>query len=141
MGDEEERGFKVIDRRGGEEEQAPPEPESPPPAFDTPPAAERRAEPQGEALDPNQPSDGMPAIDFTTFVLSLGTSALYHMGLLEDPATGQRAEKPDPLLARQTIDTLEMLQNKTRGNLEDEEARVLDSLLYELRIRFVELGS
>jgi hypothetical protein len=80
----------------------------------------------------------LPAIDFSTFVLSISTTALYQMGLVADPETGRKAS-PDVLLARQTIDTLEMLREKTRGNLEQDEAKLFDSLLYELRMRFVEL--
>ena len=82
---------------------------------------------------------GLPQIDFSTFILSLSSSALYHLGLMEDPQTGQRGE-PDLALASQTIDTLAVLQDKTRGNLDDEEAKLIESLLYELRMRFVEVG-
>jgi hypothetical protein len=94
----------------------------------------------GEARDGEQGSaraHSLPAIDFSTFVLSLSTSALYQLGLVADPQTGKRAE-PDRVIARQTIDTLEMLREKTRGNLEEEEDKLIDSLLYELHMRFVE---
>ena len=57
-------------------------------------------------------------------------------GLVPDPVTGERAT-PEPAIARQTIDTLEMLQRKTRGNLEPEEAKLFESLLYELRMHFL----
>ncbi len=79
----------------------------------------------------------LPTIDFSTFILSLSTSALYQLGLVPDPETGQKRE-PDRLIARQTIDTLEMLHEKTRGNLDPGELKLFDSLLYELRMRFVE---
>ena len=62
------------------------------------------------------------------------------MGVAPHPESGEAAEKNLPL-ARHTIDTLEMLQHKTGGNLDEEEARLLESLLYELRMRFVEAGS
>jgi len=78
-------------------------------------------------------------IDFSTFVLSLSTSALVQMGLVDDPETGQ-PRPSEPELARQTIDTLEMLREKTRGNLSDDEVKLFDSLLYELRMRFVEVA-
>ena len=81
----------------------------------------------------------LPKVDFSTFVLSLGTTALYQLGVMSNPASGEVAA-PDPLIAQQTIDTLEMLSDKTRGNLNDEERKLIDSLLYELRMRFVELG-
>lgn len=78
-------------------------------------------------------------IDFSTFILSLSTSALYQMGLVSDPESGHTIA-PNPVLARHSIDTLEMLREKTRGNLDDNEAKLLDSLLYELRMKFVEIG-
>ena len=81
----------------------------------------------------------LPKVDFSTFVLSLSTAALYQMGAMPDPASGGMADA-DPLIAQQTIDTLEMLREKTLGNLEEEERKLIDSLLYELRMRFVELG-
>jgi len=80
----------------------------------------------------------LPPIDFTTFVLSLGTSALYHLGVVEHPETGQRVDPPELALARHTIDTLEMLEAKTRGNLDAQESQLVESLLYELRLHFVE---
>jgi hypothetical protein len=83
-------------------------------------------------------TERLPAIDLSTFVLSLSTTALYQLGLVLDPANGQRAE-PDLVLAQQTISTLEMLRLKTRGNLEPDEMNLFDSLLYELRVRFVEV--
>ncbi len=79
----------------------------------------------------------LPTIDFSTFILSLSTSALYQLGLVPDPETGQKRE-PNRLIARQTIDTLEMLHEKTRDNLDPDELKLFDSLLYELRMRFVE---
>ena len=80
-----------------------------------------------------------PPVDFSTFVLSLGTTALYQMGVAPDPQTGAILS-PDPLVAQQTIDTIEMLREKTRGNLDEEERKLIDSLLYELRMRFVEIS-
>ena len=73
-----------------------------------------------------------------TFVLSLGTSALYELGVVGDPSTGGRKPSPNLAVARQTIDALEMLRGKTRGNLDAEEAKLLEALLYELHMRFVE---
>jgi len=96
---------------------------------------------EDESTEPDQ-SQGrgeMPRVDFSTFVLSLGTTALYEMGLVPDPSTGEPAVS-DPLVAQQTIDTLEMLREKTLGNLDDEERKLIDSLLYELRIKFVEIS-
>ncbi len=81
-------------------------------------------------------------VDFSTFVLSLATSALYHLGMVSDPQGGtskkQNIEDSDLALARQTIDTLEMIATKTQGNLETDEARLLESILYDLHMQYVE---
>jgi hypothetical protein len=79
----------------------------------------------------------LPTIDFSTFVLSLGASAMHHLGIAPHPATGEPAPEPSLPLARQTIDTLEMLERKTRGNLDEHEAKLIESVLYELRMAFV----
>ena len=92
--------------------------------------------PEAEAAAPNP----LPPVDFAGFLISLATSALYHLGLVPDPATGQPGEK-NPDLARHTIDTIELLQEKTKGNLTDEEEALVRELLTELRMRFVEAGS
>ena len=85
-----------------------------------------------------KPAGGtLPAIDFSTFILSLSTSALFHLGLIPETQSGKPGERNLPL-ARQTIDILEILETKTRGNLDAEEARLLESLLFEIRMRFVE---
>ncbi len=81
----------------------------------------------------------LPKIDLSTFILSLSTSALYQMGVVDGP-DGEKRERPNRALAQQTIDTLEMLRDKTRGNLDEEEMKLFDSLLYELRMRFVAAG-
>ena len=60
------------------------------------------------------------------------------LGIVPDPESGEAAE-PNVLLARHTIDTLEMLRAKTRGNLDADESKLIDSLLYELRLRVVEV--
>jgi hypothetical protein len=79
----------------------------------------------------------MPALDFTSFVISLATTAAIHFGDLVDPATGT---PPEPNLdgAAQMIDILSLLEEKTRGNLTPEERQVLEQVLYELRLRFVQ---
>ncbi|HSC28229.1 MAG TPA: DUF1844 domain-containing protein [Vicinamibacterales bacterium] len=83
-------------------------------------------------MDTAGPSD----LTFSGFVMSLATTAALHFGDLADPSTG-RPGTPDLDSAARVIDVLVMLQEKTKGNLIDEEARLLDDLLYELRIRFV----
>jgi hypothetical protein len=74
-------------------------------------------------------------IDFYTFCLSLGSSAFVHLGDAPHPETGQATT--DLPLAKQTIDILDLLQQKTKGNLTEEEARFLESLLVDLKLRYV----
>jgi hypothetical protein len=79
----------------------------------------------------------MGDLSFTTFVVSLASSAAIHFGDLPDPDTGERAEV-NLEGAAQMIDILALLEEKTRGNLTLEERQVLEQVLYELRLRFVE---
>ena len=84
------------------------------------------------------PADpALPDIDFTTFILSLNHSARVNLGDAPDPATGSTAS--NAVLAKQTIDLLALLQEKTSGNLSGEEERILDQVLYDLRMRYVEV--
>ncbi|MSP62099.1 MAG: DUF1844 domain-containing protein [Myxococcales bacterium] len=106
-----EKGFKVVDRRasaGGDEVPA--------------------AKPA--------PSRATQEVDFGTFVISLGSSVLVHLGELSVP--GEAESRRDLPLAKQTIDILGMLAEKTRGNLTSDEAQLLEHLLYDLRLKYVE---
>jgi hypothetical protein len=105
-------GFTIVDRRGsggGERETAAPAPERP----------------------------TLPPADFAAIVLSFASSALFHLGLVADPSTGEPGEKNLPL-AQHSIDLLALLEVKTRGNLTDDETTLIASLLTELRVRYVE---
>lgn len=77
----------------------------------------------------------LPEVNFSTFIISLASSALVGLGEVPDPATGQLQK--DLLLARHNIDILEMLRQKTRGCLEIQETHLLESLLCELRFKYV----
>ena len=77
----------------------------------------------------------LPEIDFTNFILSLSTSALIQLGEIQDPFT-QKSAKNLPL-AKQTIDLIGMLNEKTKGNLSPDEEKVLEYVLYDLRMRYV----
>jgi hypothetical protein len=79
----------------------------------------------------------LPAVDFLNLVVSMSHSALLHLGDAPDPVSGVR-ERNLPL-ARQAIDLLAMLQEKTHGNLSGDEERVLSQAIYDLRMRFVEV--
>ncbi len=89
-----------------------------------------------EMNDPERgaPSEEMPAPTFATFVLSLSTSALLQLGAIEDPTQPE----PDLALARHTIDILEVLKDKTLGNLDPQEEELLRGVLHDLHMRFVE---
>ena len=76
-------------------------------------------------------------ISFAQFILSLGTTAAVHFGDLPDPTTGERGET-NLAAAAQMIELIGMLQEKTRGNLEPAEAKLVEDLLYDLRMRFVQ---
>jgi len=82
--------------------------------------------------------DALPGVDFSTFVLSLSHSALMHLGQVPHPETGS-VERTLPL-ARQTVDLLAMLEEKTKGNLSGDEERLLTQILFDLRMRYVELS-
>jgi hypothetical protein len=119
--EKESKGFTVTDRRGETRDESP------------------KAEPQ---IPPKRPSPKETGhrhahkIDFATFIMSLSTSAFVHLGLVEDPVTRQKDK--DLELARQDIDLLEMIGEKTKGNLSAQEAEMMEQVLYELRLRFVE---
>lgn len=76
------------------------------------------------------------AIDFRTFLLSLASTALLHLGAMPDPDTN--TPQPNLPLARQTIDLLNMLRDKTAGNLTPDEDQLFENLLYDLRLRYVQ---
>jgi hypothetical protein len=84
-----------------------------------------------------QHDEALPGIDFSTFIMSLSQSAVLHLGEIPHPETNE-IEKNLPL-ARQTIDLLGVLEEKTKGNLTGDEERLLTQVLFDLRMRFVEV--
>ncbi|MCA9625012.1 MAG: DUF1844 domain-containing protein [Myxococcales bacterium] len=87
---------------------------------------------------PAAPGD-LPELDFATFVMSIIGSAFVHLGDAPDPDSGKE-EGPNLLMARQDIELLVLLQEKTKGNLTGEEERVLSQGLYDLRMRYIEVA-
>lgn len=150
MADEEEkpRAFKVEDRRRfsaegelkpehrADEERsqtsASPEAAAQPPRTST---AEPKAAP-GDTATHTGGSGPTPEISFGTFVVGLSTQALMHLGEIPDPQGGRMA--PDLPAAQQLIDIIGMLQEKTRGNLDHDEQALLDAVLFDLRMKYVE---
>ena len=106
------------------------------PEDQTTPASEetKNVFPEDSQFDNNKEPD-YPPISFTNFVLSLSTSALFHFGDFPDQEGG-KAEKNLPA-AKQTIDILDMLNEKTKGNLNENENQLIQGVLYELKLRYV----
>lgn len=117
-----DRGYRVTDRRRFTES-------GEPRAADPPPAGGSAAEP---------PAAGEPAITFASFILGLSTQALMALGEIENPMTRQREK--DLGAARQLIDVLAILQDKTRNNLSPDESELMESMLYDLRLRYVDIA-
>jgi hypothetical protein len=91
---------------------------------------EKAAEPDKDTKDFQ-----LPEINFATFIFSLNSSALMHLGVIEDPGTGKNVKNLP--IAKQTIDILGMLKEKTQGNLTEDEANMLKHILYDLRMIYV----
>ncbi len=163
--EEKPKAFKVDDRRRFSSEgdlkpefresaEAAPPPEPPPAtaAAEAPPQAvlhahdehhehhEQQHEHSREHLH-DDPHDhhghaDRAEITFGTFLVSLSTQALMHLGDIPDPQSGRPEQ--DLVAAQQLIDIIGMLQEKTRGNLDREEGQLIDAILYELRMKYVE---
>ena len=88
---------------------------------------------------PSQKKRTLPAISFSSFILSLYSSGLVQLGKVEDPSTGQTSVNLE--LAQHTIDMIAMLEKKTQGNLDPDEGSLIKALLSELRLAFVEAKS
>ncbi len=86
-----------------------------------------------ETKTDEQPGE-LGALDFSTFVLSLSSSVLMCLGVVENPVT-KKIEK-DVQVAKQTIDLIALLKEKTKGNLTDDETKLLDDVLHELRVLY-----
>jgi len=134
---EEKKDFVVKDRRifaeGKLDAEEKEEKESPP--VDEEKAAETDEVSEEPTAETQEPPFQFPEINFPTFVASLNASALLNLGAIEDPSSGEK-NKNLPM-AKQTIDILSMLQEKTSGNLSKEEEDMLKNILYDLRIMYV----
>ena len=132
---QEGKGFTVQDRRRFS-------PETGEAREETSVQATPRAEPSEPTPDPNaaQASPGsqeaLPEINFSTFVISLSTQVLMHLGEMASPLSGK--VEPDVPVAKQMIDILGMLRDKTRGNLNASEDRLMEDVLFDLRMKYVE---
>ena len=127
---EEEKGFVIKDRRTFDDKGD---------VKDQEKKEEPRKEEPGKKASADQ-EEGMPLpeVNFNSLIFSLSSSALINLGEIADPNTGQKQK--DLPLAKHTIDTIAMLQDKTKGNLNPEEQRFLDTILADLRWRYVKLA-
>jgi len=128
MSENEEKGFVFKDRRKifSESDQ---EPES----AKIPPQEEPVQEKTGPEESP--PRIPLPEVNFSTFIVSLSTEVLFHLGEFPHPVSGEKQK--DLPLAKHAIDTLTMLKEKTVGNLTDEEQKLLEGMLYDLRMAYI----
>ena len=133
-GKTEGKGFTVQDRRRFSPETG----EARPDSSESPTETESASSPT-EAQDSHAhetSSQPLPEINFSTFVISLSTQALMHLGEVPSPLSGK--VESDVPAAKQMIDLLAMLREKTRGNLNANEERLMDDILFDLRMKYVE---
>ncbi len=131
---EEKKDFIIKDRRiFAEEDKGPKEKEE----KKEPPEEKIKEQVSKESVSAGKQEEEfrLPEINFSTFIISLNASALLNLGVIEEPATGKKIKNLP--LGKQTIDILNMLEEKTRGNLTKEEESMLKNILYDLRITYV----
>ncbi|MBI4522918.1 MAG: DUF1844 domain-containing protein [Deltaproteobacteria bacterium] len=136
---EEGRGFKVEDRRRFSPDTGEPRETAESTEASQNPIEESGKQESGKAEGSERvrPTDeSLAEISFSTFIISLSTQALLHLGEIPNPLDS-KAEK-DFTAAKQMIDIVAMLREKTRGNLDSGETRLIDEILYDLRMRYVE---
>ena len=129
----EEKGFVIKDKRVLTQEEQDLNTEEQAPDKET---VEEKTKAEEAASAEKQDAEAqLPEINFPTFIISLNASALVNLGAIEDPASGAKVKNLP--LAKQTIDILSMLEEKTKGNLSEEEEKILKNILYDLRIIYV----
>lgn len=132
-GEEEGRGFKIQDRRRFSPETGEPRDES----VDSAQRENASSRPAGSVEAPPSERATSSEINFSTFVISISTQALMHLGEIPNPVDG-KVEK-DVLVAKQMIDIMNVLREKTQGNLDQAEQKLLEDALYDVRMRYVEV--
>ena len=129
----EEKGFVIKDKRVfSQKEQEVKEEDK---ESEKEPEKEETKAQESASAEKQDAEAQLPEINFPTFIISLNASALVNLGAIEDPASGKKVK--DLPIAKQTIDILSMLEEKTRGNLTEEEEQILKNILYDLRIIYV----
>jgi hypothetical protein len=127
------KDFVIKDRRmfGKGDEDQPIKEETEKPLEDATSEESESAESQEQETEDYQ----LPEINFATFIFSLNHSVLVHLGVMEDPSTGKKVRNLP--IAKQTIDILGMLEEKTKGNLTEDEEKMLKNILYDLRMIYI----
>jgi len=128
--DDQEKSFVIRDKRFSAKKED---------EGDTQAKAEVKKEESPPSEKPPEKEAVLPEVSFINLILSLSTSALIQLGEVQDPMA-QNTEKNLPL-AKQTIDLIGLLQQKTRGNLTPEEEKLMENVLYDLRMRYVKATS
>lgn len=129
--EQEEQGFTVTDKRGFRTDKEAERPDAAEKAAETTGTVEPGKQEKGRDND----TDARPPIDFPAYILSYYTQGMVLLGEVPNPYTNKKEEDTDA--ARHTIDILTMLEEKTRGNLSDNEKQLLETVLYELRMKFM----
>ncbi len=128
------KGFTVQDRRRFSPETGAARQDAPEETAAAQGSAEKKDE--GAARSRAAEQEALPELNFSTFVISLSTQALMHLGEIGNPISGK--VEPDVPMAKQMIDILAMLKDKTRGNLDLNENRLMEDILFDLRMKYVE---
>jgi len=131
-GKQESKGFTVQDRRRFSPETG----EARQEAADSPNETTQAAKPAEAQAASETHQEALPDINFSTFVISLSTQALMHLGEITNPLSGKI--DPDVPAAKQMIDMLAMIKEKTGGNLNANEERLMQDILFDLRMKYVE---
>ncbi len=118
----EEKGYKFVDKRRIFKE-------------DSQSTQQNQETQNTQETQQTQETQPLPPVNFSTFIVSLSSSALVHLGEIPDPTTGQYNK--NLILAKQTIDILQMLKEKTKGNLDPDEEALLTNILFDLRVKYV----
>lgn len=137
--EEKEKGFTVRDKRlfaEGEAEDSGEKPDEKKKSAEAPTEQVKEQVREQAGTEPEGYEEGpLPEINFSNFIFSLSTSALIQLGEIPDPVNNQTNK--NLAMAKQTIDILGMLQEKTKGNLSEDEENLIKNILYDLRMRFV----
>ena len=127
--EEQEKSFTVRDKRFSATKEA---------EVDSKIKEEKKGT-ESQGADSSEQQVELPEINFVNFLFSISTSALIQMGEIEDPISQQTVRNLP--LAKQTIDLIGMLKEKTKGNLTPDEAKLIENILFDLRMRYVKATS